>query len=51
MLFRLGEFPSLHHCKEGWTRGQENVAKPPLNAAKRKRDSAQPQERPGWFSD
>src|SRR5215471_5479021 len=43
-------FPSLHHRKEGWLRHQENIAKPP---AKRKRDSAQPKEKPtqpGWFS-
>ena len=31
--------------KEGWMRGQENIAKPPLSAqtgAKRERDSAKP---------
>jgi hypothetical protein len=32
-------FPSLHHSKEGWTRDQENVAKPPFIA------------RTGWFTD
>src|SRR6266702_5930242 len=43
--------PSLHHRKEGWPSDQENIAKHPPIAAKRKRVSAQPQEMPGWFSD
>jgi len=37
----------LHHRKEGWTRDQENIAKHPIIAAERKRDSAQPQETAG----
>jgi len=41
----------LHHRKEGWPSDQENIAKHPPIAAKRKRVSAQPQEMPGWFSD
>ena len=38
-----GDIPLLE--KEGWMRGQENIAKPPLSAqtgAKRERDSAKP---------
>src|SRR5437867_1823449 len=48
-MFRTGLFPSLHHRKEGWPSDQYDVAKPPLIAAKRKRATAQPQERPGRF--
>jgi hypothetical protein len=47
--FRAALFPSLHHRKEGWLRHQKNFAKP----AKRKRDCAQPKEKPTqpeWFS-
>src|SRR6185436_17435104 len=33
---------------KGWPRNQENGAKPPLIAAKRKRGSVPPQERTGW---
>src|SRR5437870_10226110 len=36
---------------KGWPSDQENIAKHPPIAAKRKRVSAQPQERTGWFSD
>src|SRR5206468_10179495 len=35
----IGQFPSLHHRKEGWPSDQKIIAKPPLTA------------RPGWFSD
>src|SRR6058998_629668 len=43
--------PLLASRKEGWPSDQENIAKHPPSAAERKRASAQPQERTGWFSD